>query len=155
MINKKICSIIRFFLCFSTRLSELNFPSTSLRPVAGHGIQASVYNAYIRIDGRVHYRYKKKWISISDSIGVTIKARRIRFDLTFDFGKNAVLLVCVAEKHYVSMFFTRFWSVHKPLLFDTTQLRMRINQNGKQKWSGGRKMTFLLISHQSTHVPEK
>ena len=28
-------------------------------------------------------------------------------------------LVCVTEQHYVSIFFTRLWSVRKPLLFDT------------------------------------
>ena len=27
--------------------------------------------------------------------------------------------VCVTEQHYVSIFFTRLWSVRKPLLFDT------------------------------------
>ena len=28
-------------------------------------------------------------------------------------------LVCVTEQRYVSIFFTRLWSVRKPLLFDT------------------------------------
>ena len=28
-------------------------------------------------------------------------------------------LVCVTEQHYVSIFFTRLWSVRKPLPFDT------------------------------------
>ena len=29
------------------------------------------------------------------------------------------LIVCVTKQHYVSIFFTRLWSVCKPLLFDT------------------------------------
>ena len=32
---------------------------------------------------------------------------------------SAAELVCVTEQHYVSIFFTRLWSVRKPLLFDT------------------------------------
>ena len=29
------------------------------------------------------------------------------------------IFVCVTEQHYVSIFFTRLWSVRKPRLFDT------------------------------------
>ena len=30
-----------------------------------------------------------------------------------------LVVVCVTEQYYVSIFFTRLWSVRKPLLFDT------------------------------------
>ena len=52
------------------------------------------------------------------------------------FWLSKEILVCVTEQHYVSIFFTRLWSVHKPLLFDTKnpgisgfsiRMRMRIN----------------------------
>ena len=33
------------------------------------------------------------------------------------------LFVCVTEQHYVSNFFTRLWSVCKPLLFDTQRIQ--------------------------------
>ena len=66
-----------------------------------------------------------------------------------------VYLVCVTEQHYVSIFFTRLWSVGKPRLFDTEnpeisgfQLRMRINTkpNCNQKLSEERiKMTFCWL----------
>ena len=41
--------------------------------------------------------------------------------LIFASAKFATKLpfVCVTEQHYVSIFFTRFWSVRKPRLFDT------------------------------------
>ena len=50
--------------------------------------------------------------------------------------------VFVTEQYFVSMLFTRLWSMRKPLLFDTqnpesslSQLRSRLNikPNGKQK----------------------
>ena len=33
--------------------------------------------------------------------------------------RNRQFIVCVTEQHYVSIFFTRLWSVRKSLLFDT------------------------------------
>ena len=35
----------------------------------------------------------------------------------FDFTRERY--VCVSKQHHVSIFFTRLWSVRKPLLFDT------------------------------------
>ena len=32
---------------------------------------------------------------------------------------STVFIVCVTEQHYVSIFFTRLWSVRKPRLFNT------------------------------------
>ena len=48
------------------------------------------------------------------------------------FSRLYIFLVCVTEQHYVSIFFTGFWSVHKPRLFHTekfqdSQQRMRMN----------------------------
>ena len=62
--------------------------------------------------------------------------------------------VFVTEQYFVSMLFTRLWSMRKPLLFDTqnpesslSQLRSRLNikPNGKQKWSGDRKWHFCWL----------
>ena len=73
--------------------------------------------------------------------------------------------VCVTEQHYVLIFFTRLWSVCKPLLFDTQNPRIsgfstahaykyKTKRQAKIK-RDSRKMTFLLISHQATLVLEK
>ena len=35
----------------------------------------------------------------------------------FYFFTSSFYIVCVTEQHYVSIFFTRLWSVHKPMLF--------------------------------------
>ena len=48
------------------------------------------------------------------------------------FSRLYIFLVGGTEQHYVSIFFTCFWSVHKPRLFDTekfqdSQQRMRLN----------------------------
>lgn len=73
-----------------TKIKELSFPSKSLQPVSGQGIKASIVNGYIKIDGNVHYKFKKSWlISISDSIDVTIKARNIRFDFLVNVGRDS------------------------------------------------------------------
>ena len=74
-------------------------------------------------------------------------------------------LVCVTEQHYVSTFFTRLWRVHKPLLFDTQNpeisgfstahaYKYKTKRQAKMK-RRHRKMTFVLISHQSTHLSGK
>ena len=46
----------------------------------------------------------------------------------FTKEKNLLLstfqIACVTEQHYVSIFFTRLWSVRKPLLFDTQNPRI-------------------------------
>ena len=42
----------------------------------------------------------------------------MHFNSNKKFSKNKGV-VCVTEQHYVSIFFTRLWSVRKPLLFDT------------------------------------
>ena len=63
------------------------------------------------------------------------------------------------------MFFTCLWSVYKPLLFDTQNPKMsrfstahaykyKTKQQATMK-QRQRKMTFLLISHQSICIPEK
>ena len=71
-------------------------------------------------------------------------------------------LVCVTEQHCVSIFFTRLWSVRKPLLLDTQNPRFSTAHASKQKTKrqakmkrDSRKMTFLLISRQATLVLEK
>ena len=67
-------------------------------------------------------------------------------------------LVCVTEQHYASIFFTRLWSVRKPLRFDTQNPEMsgfstadaykyKTKRQAKMK-RNSRKVTFLLISHQ-------
>ena len=71
-------------------------------------------------------------------------------------------LVCVTEQHYVSIFFTRLWSVRKPLLFDiqnpgisgfSTVHAYKYKPNGKQKGSEyRRKITFFLISDTSLPI---
>ena len=70
--------------------------------------------------------------------------------------------VCVTEQHYVLIFFTRLWSVRKPLLFYTQNpgisgfstahaYKYKTKRQAKIK-RDSRKMTFLLISHQATLV---
>ena len=75
---------------------------------------------------------------------------------------------CVTEQLYVSIFFTRLWSVRKPLLFDSqnpgisgfsTAYKYKTKRQAKIKRDSRkikrRKMTFLLISHLATLVLEK
>jgi len=49
---------------FSVHVTELGFPSKNLSPIQGQGIKASISNAYISMEGRVGYRYKKGWVKI-------------------------------------------------------------------------------------------
>ena len=76
-----------------------------------------------------------------------------------------LILVCVTDQRYVSIFFTRLWSMRKPLLFDTQNpgisgfstahaYKYKTKRQAKMK-RDSRKMTFLLISHQATLVLEK
>ena len=76
------------------------------------------------------------------------------------------LLSGVTEQQYVLIFFTRLWSVGKPLLFDTQNPRIpgfliahaykyKTKRQAKMKKKDSRKMTFLLISHQATLALEK
>ena len=79
--------------------------------------------------------------------------------------KRGAPTFCVTEKHYVSISFTRLWSVRKPLLFDTQNPGILGFQTAhaykyKTKWQAkmkrnSRKMTFLLIYHHATLVLEK
>ena len=48
------------------------------------------------------------------------------------------LVICITEKHYVSTFFTRLWSIHKDLISDThfpeiLDSQLNIKPNGKKK----------------------
>ena len=82
-----------------------------------------------------------------------------------------VLFVCVTEQHYVSIFFTRLWSVRKPLLFDTQNpgisgfstahaYKYKTKRQAKMK-RDRRKMTFVdkspatlvLENHRFAHRP--
>ena len=76
------------------------------------------------------------------------------------------LLSGVTEQQYVLIFFTRLWSVGKPLLFDTQNPRIpgfliahaykyKTKRQAKMKKKDSRKMIFLLISHQATLALEK
>ncbi|XP_066921951.1 lipopolysaccharide-binding protein-like [Clytia hemisphaerica] len=73
---------------YNTRIQQLNFPNKDLQPIGGRGIRASVSNAYIQISGRAHYRYKRGWFKISDSIDLTVKASRLRFSLDILIGRD-------------------------------------------------------------------
>ena len=99
----------------------------------------------------LHHSYKKKGFINSLFLLAT--------------NKDDVCLVCVTEQHYVSIFFTRIWSVCKPLLFDTQNpeisgfstahaYKYKTKRQAKLK-RDSRKMTFLLISYQATLVLEK
>ena len=73
-----------------------------------------------------------------------------------------LFIVCVTEQHYVSIFFTRLWSVRKPLLFDTQKseisgfstahaYKYKSKRQAKMK-RDSKKIIFLLISHKATLV---
>ena len=75
-------------------------------------------------------------------------------------------LVCVTEQLYVSIFFTRLWSLRNPLLFHTQNpgisgfstahaYKYKTKRQAKMKRKQQKKMTFLLISHQATLVLKK
>ena len=63
---------------------------------------------------------KLKIVFVLDGVSVTTLSQHL-----YDDGKQHKLVVsryvfvCVTEQHCVSIFFTRLWSVRKPLLFDT------------------------------------
>ena len=76
-----------------------------------------------------------------------------------------IFFVCVTEQHYFSIFFTRLWSVRKPMLFDTQNpgilgfstahaYKYKTKRQAKMK-RDRRKMTVLLICHQAPLVLEK
>ena len=63
---------------------------------------------------------KLKIVFVLDGVSVTTLSQHL-----YDDGKQHKLVVsryvfvCVTEQHRVSIFFTRLWSVRKPLLFHT------------------------------------
>ena len=85
-------------------------------------------------------------------------------------SQSELFFVCVTEQHYFSRFFSRLWSVCIPLLFDTQnpgisgfstvhaykyQKRQAKKTKRQVKMKRRQRNDILLISHQSTHVPEK
>ena len=68
--------------------------------------------------------------------------QRVQQNLDGEKRHSYIFFVCVTEQHYVSIFFTRLWSVGKALISDIQNpevsgfldMRMRIDTkpNGKQ-----------------------
>ena len=84
--------------------------------------------------------------------------RTLFISFPFAFYDVRQTLVCVTEQNYVLMFFTRLWSVRKPLLFDTQNPEISEFSTAhayKYKTKRQAEMTFLAISHQATLVTRK
>ena len=98
------------------------------------------------------FKYSLIWLSSlylekNGTIYKNIEASNVSFKFIKEikcFIKITINKLCVTEQHYVSIFFTRLWSVHTALISDVHAFKHKTKRQSKTKRIRKKKKKHLL-----------